>query len=498
MSVMPPASAFSLNPGQVGANKLLGGPQRHTMLYGGSRSGKTFLLCRAVAIRAMRFPGSRHVILRFRFNHVRTSVGLDTFPTMMRKCFPGVSYELNKSDWFFRFDNGSEIWLAGLDDKERVEKILGQEYSTVYFNETSQIKRYDSIEMALTRLAQKIPGLTNRAYYDCNPPGRGHWTYKLFVAKIKPGSKRDPLNNPDDYQAMRLNPQENKDNLGDGYLKMLSEMSESKRKRFLDGEFLADFDNALWSAEGLDETRLTEHDPYTPEGRMALRALMRRIVVAVDPSGAKGPEDKRSDETGIVVCGEGVDGRYYVLEDRSLRAHPDVWGATAVDAYHDWKADLIIAENNYGGEMVISTIQNVDKKVNVQSKNAGARGKTVRAEPIATLFAKDMASMAGNHPNLEDQMFEMTTAGYMGEKSPDRADAMVWGMTELSEGQVGAGMALFAVMRDGAEARQRETAAAGPPVLRHPDERATAFETTKPAFAAGSLEYMKALTGAHN
>ncbi len=495
--------AFRLNARQVEANRLLGGPQRHTLLYGGSRSGKTFLLCRAVGIRAMRAPKSRHIIARFRFNACKTSIGFDTFPKMMEICFPGVRAVLNKSDWFFEFPNASQVWLAGLDEKERVEKILGQEYVTAYANECSQFKQYASMEVLQTRLAQKVACddgrlLVPKMYYDCNPPGRGHWLYKVFIQKIKPGSKRDPLANPDNFQAMRLNPHDNVENLGEGYLKTLEEMSDAKRKRFLEGEFLADFDNAMWSIDGLDETRSGELDPYDTADRIALRDRFRRIVVAVDPSGAKGPEDKRSDETGIVVCGEDEAGRYACLEDRTLRAHPDVWGAAAVQAFHDWKADLIIAENNFGGELVAATIQHIDRKVPVVSKNAGSRGKVVRAEPIAALFAKGMAYMVGTHPYLEDQLCEMTTAGYMGEKSPDRVDAMVWAMTELSEGMLGAGLALFSVVRNEAEAKRREEAANPKPApILHPDDpRPVQYETQKPVHAPGSLEYMRAMTGA--
>jgi PBSX family phage terminase large subunit len=185
-----------LTPKQTEANKLLAGPQRHTMLYGGSRSGKTFLLCRAMAVRALRAPKSRHVIARLRFNAVKVSVGFDTMPKVLDLCFPGVRAPLNKSDWFFEFPNGSQIWLAGLDEKERVEKILGQEHATGWINEASQFKTYSSIEVLQTRIAQKVEcsdgrPLINRMWYDCNPPGRGHWSYKVFVQKIKPGSKRD-------------------------------------------------------------------------------------------------------------------------------------------------------------------------------------------------------------------------------------------------------------------------------------------------------------------
>ena len=77
--------------------------------------------------------------MRFRFNHVVNSVVYDTFPKVMKLCFPGVEYKLDKQSWFVKFQNGAEIWFGGLDDKERTEKILGMEFASIYLNESSQI-----------------------------------------------------------------------------------------------------------------------------------------------------------------------------------------------------------------------------------------------------------------------------------------------------------------------------------------------------------------------
>src|SRR6201996_7092489 len=168
---------FSLTPRQQEANKLLGGPQLHTMLAGGSRSGKTFLIIRAILIRAMAHK-SRHAVLRYRFNHLKGSILFDTLPKVMSLCFPGVGERshLDKSDWFYTLPNGSEIWFGGLDDKERTEKILGNEYATIHLNECSQIP-WSSRNIAVTRLAQLVHenirdqrALPLKMYYDENPP----------------------------------------------------------------------------------------------------------------------------------------------------------------------------------------------------------------------------------------------------------------------------------------------------------------------------------------
>jgi hypothetical protein len=174
-----PKPSFRLSERQALANNLLAGPQRHTLLCGGSRSGKIFVLVRAVALRALRGAGSRHAILRFRGNAARASIWLETLPKVMRLCFPGVAWKPHKQDGYIALPNESEIWVGGLDDHERVEKILGMEFVTMFYNECSQIP-YGSVLMARTRLAQQIEGLTPREYFDCNPPGTGHYTYQLW------------------------------------------------------------------------------------------------------------------------------------------------------------------------------------------------------------------------------------------------------------------------------------------------------------------------------
>ncbi|MGH7240643.1 MAG: phage terminase large subunit, partial [Candidatus Saccharimonadales bacterium] len=119
--------SFELNEKQREAVRLQGSCAEHILLYGGSRSAKTSLHVRSMVIRALKAPGSRHLIARFRFGHVKQSVFYDTFPKIMRLAFSDVAYEPNKSDWFVTLPGKSEIWFGGLDDKERTEKILGNE-----------------------------------------------------------------------------------------------------------------------------------------------------------------------------------------------------------------------------------------------------------------------------------------------------------------------------------------------------------------------------------
>jgi hypothetical protein len=429
----------TLTPRQREANRLLAGPARNIMLRGGSRSGKTFLLVRAIIQRAINAPASRHAIFRFRFNHAKTSIWADTMPKVLKLCFPTLRARFDKTDFYLELPNGSQIWIGGLDDKERVEKILGAEYATLYFNESSQIP-WGSIETAMSRLAQKCPlapeiaaatGRTHlalKAYFDCNPPSKLHWSFQLFRAKLKPGTK-EAVPNPGDYAEMRINPDDNRDNLPAEYFDVLAGMSAAKRLRFEAGEWASEVNGALWALED----RETEGGkiPGIDSFRVAAVPEMRRIVVAVDPSGTKG--DGGGDDIGIVVAGLGIDGRGYVLEDGSCNLSPEGWGRRAVDLYHRHKADRIVGEKNFGGDMVRFVITTADKSASYKDVSA-TRGKVVRAEPIAALYEQGKVSHAGSFPDLEDQMCNFTSSGYVGEGSPDRADALVWALTELMLG----------------------------------------------------------------
>jgi hypothetical protein len=166
------------------------GTARHVLAYGGSRSGKTFGFCELIAERALQAPGSRHLIARLHNIDVRQAVMLDTWPNMMKRAFPDVAYHVNKADQFVTLGEGAEVWFGGLDDKDRVDKILGKEYATFYVNESSQVA-YNTILTIRTRLAQACfrrdgSRLPLKGLYDLNPTGKSHWSHREFIEKVRP------------------------------------------------------------------------------------------------------------------------------------------------------------------------------------------------------------------------------------------------------------------------------------------------------------------------
>lgn len=417
---------FKLTDKQAAAQEVCASDATHVMLFGGSRSGKTFLLVRNLVMRAMKAAGSRHVIFRQRFNAAKNSIWLDTLPKVMALAYPEIKYTLNKTDFFMTLPNGSEVWIAGLDDKDRVEKILGMEFATIYLNECSQIA-WESRNIALTRLAQAatqtIDGrepapLKPRMYYDCNPPSKAHWTFRLFKEKID-AETRLPLKRPEDYASFQINPQDNRDNIAAGYLETLEAMPARLRKRFLDGEFGDATPNALFNDATIDTYR---HESEVPQ--------LVRVAVGVDPSGSDDNDNADNDAIGIVVAGLGVDGNAYVLEDCTVKAGPATWGSVVASAYDRNEADIVVGETNYGGAMVNMVVQSARPRTPFKAVTA-SRGKHVRAEPFSALYEQGKVRHVGRFNELEDELCGFNTTGYLGSQSPNRADALFWALAEL-------------------------------------------------------------------
>jgi predicted phage terminase large subunit-like protein len=257
---------------------------------------------------------------------------------------------------------------------------------------------------------------------------------------------------------------ENRINLAQAFFEQVIRKYEGTRlgRQELLAEVLEDTPGALWNREALDECR-REHVP-----------ALFRIVVAIDPAASSGED---ADETGIIVAGKDSGGHGYVLADLSGRYSPADWAKAAISAYRTHRADRIVAEVNNGGEMVEATLRMVDPNVPFTAVRA-SRGKVTRAEPVAALYEQGRIHHVGMFPKLEDEMCGFTTdfdrhrAGY----SPDRVDALVWGISELLVEQMPS-QGIFELMRAQAAALAAKNRAA--------------MEAARPAptYAPGSLEY---------
>jgi PBSX family phage terminase large subunit len=403
---------FKKTPKQIEATRLMADKQE-VLLEGGSRSGKTFIIIRNVILRALKYPGTRHLIVRFRFNHVKQSIWYGTIQDVMKIAFPNINYTENKSDWFISFDNGSEIWIGGTDDKERIEKILGNEYATIFVNEASQIP-YETYETLKTRL-NPPKGVPPKLIIDYNPPSKKHWGYRIFHEHKNPETDA-PLRHQERYGYLKMNPVDNTENLNESYLETLESLGEKRRRRFYLGEYSDDTEGALWKRDWIIRHRVESVSDLT------------RVVVAVDPA-VTGNET--SDDTGIIVVGsKTVDGKehYYVVDDFTYHGDVTGWGQSVIDAYRRHSADLVVAETNQGGDLVEMNIRNYDRSIRFKKVTA-TRGKALRAEPVANLYDMGLVHHVGNFLELEDELCMWTPED---KESPNRLDALVWGVTYLS------------------------------------------------------------------
>ncbi len=209
-------------------------------------------------------------------------------------------------------------------------------------------------------------------------------------------------------------------NLAPGFLDTVLERYQGTRlgRQEIDGELVEDREDSLWPRTLIEAARVAA----APE--------LTRIVVAVDPPAG----GKKADACGMVVAGLGRDGMVYVLEDGSLHAsQPHVWATHAIALFHRHQADALVAEANQGGDMVRAVLREADASVAVNLVHA-TRGKWLRAEPVAHLYAQGRVKHVGAFPALEDEMADFGLNGLSGGHSPDRMDALVWAVNTLMKG----------------------------------------------------------------
>jgi phage terminase large subunit-like protein len=237
------------------------------------------------------------------------------------------------------------------------------------------------------------------------------------------------------YRVVRGSSYENRANLSEVWWQEVVAPLEGTRtgRQEILAELLEDVEGALWTRAAIDAVRIAMPTGWQkdPALREEWGSKMTKIIVGVDPNTTSG---EAADAAGIIVAGLGFDRLGYVLDDRTqVRGGPKAWAAAAVDAYHDWDADKIIAEVNNGGEMVGITIQLYDRAVPVELVTA-SRGKRTRAEPLASLYVTDeehekeaVIRHVGAFPELEDEQTTWTPE----QESPNRMDALVWAFAPI-------------------------------------------------------------------
>lgn len=424
-----------------------------TLFGGAAGPGKTEWGIEYVIDQMERYPGNRGVI----FRRVIPSLKRTVIPRAKAKLIPGGRAAWNGQDNTFTFPNGSILELASLQYADTVLDHQGAEYGIVFFEEITEFME-SQWEYLLGRL--RVPAtcsdhtLRPHAIATTNPGGTGHvWVKRRWVKpKMEDVAHGDPLPGP--YEIWRPRPVEgqhtpdqpplqrvfipatHEDNPAllekdPGYLGRLRAQSNRGLRLAMekgDWDAIDQVVGALWSGEDIDGGRVAR----IPGG------VIRRVV-AVDPSDG----GETGDEFGVSVCAKGLNGVGYVEASDGWRMPVKKMARAAVNVYHQAHADALVIERNHGGKWLREVFRSVDPTVNVIEVWA-SHGKVTRAEPVAALFQLDpeaeyeqryQARFVGFHEQLEEECTSFT--GKPGDVSPNRLDAMVWGLWELMLGAEG-------------------------------------------------------------
>jgi len=343
----------------------------------------------------------------------RAAVIAPTLDDARETCVRGVSgllaaneaIRFNVNRGVVSWPNGAEARIFGAYQPDDPDRLRGPQHCLVWGEELAAWRQLDET-FDMMRFGLRV-GRHPRAVFTTTPKPRPRIKALLAdprTAVTRATTQDNPYLDPavraalfDRYAGTRLGRQE------------------------LSAELLLDLPGAMWQAEWIERGRITPTD---------LPALVR-VVVAVDPA-VTAAED--ADETAIAVAGIGEDGGYYVLAADGYHLSPHAWASRALAAYDARSADVIVAEVNNGGDMVISTIRAVRAEVNVR-KISASRGKALRAEPIAALYEQGRVHHVGTFEVLEDQQTTFPVAN----EHDDRLDAVVYALTELTEGGSGFG-----------------------------------------------------------
>jgi phage terminase large subunit-like protein len=375
---------------------------RYYLITGGRGSGKSWTL--ALFLLNLTYQKG-HVILFTRYTLVSAFISIiPEFLDKIEIMGKVQDFEVTQSEIINKL-TGSKILFRGIKTSSGVntanlKSIAG--LSTWVIDEAEELTDpdvFDKVDLSI-RAKENF----NRVILVMNPAYKSHWIYNDFVKK-----KRS------DTTYIHTTYLDNKINLSDSFVQAAEKTKRENPARYEHlflGTWLDDADGMLWNRAIIAKTRIVE----APN--------LSRIIVAIDPAVTA---NMNSDETGIIIVGKDSEGFGYVLEDLSGKYSPNHWAKVANDAAFRWNADCIVAEKNQGGDMVEAVLKSQGTNYRIKLVTA-TKGKYVRAEPVYSLYEQGQIYHVGSFPILESQM--VTFDPDKG-KSPDRVDALVWGLTEL-------------------------------------------------------------------
>lgn len=371
---------------------------RYKGAYGGRGSAKSHFFAGQMVAKAVSRPGFRGVCVREVQRDLKESAKLLIEDKIRALGAPGFTPQYAE----IKTPGGGLIIFRGMQDYT-ADSIKSLEGFDVAWVEEAQTMSRRSLE--LLRPTIRTPG--SELWFSWNPLSAAD-AVDQFLRSEKP---------PTNSEVIRVNWRDNPwfpDELEDERQHDL-ETNPDRYGHIWEGDYEPTAIGAIWTRQVLNEHRRTE----PPD--------LERILVSVDPAVSA---EEGSDEHGITVVARGADKRGYVLDDVSMKGAPRQWAERAIATYDRYSADAIVIERNNGGDMCRETLKAVRPSIRVIEVVA-TRGKHVRAEPVSALYSLGRVSHVGSFPKLEQQMCQMTAAGYEGNGSPDRCDSLVWGFTEL-------------------------------------------------------------------
>lgn len=378
------------------------------ILSGPAETGKTVAALHRLHCLMLDYPGSQAAILRKKRVDLTPTCILTFTSKVLPDGWEGFIRKLGgETPERFIYDNGSVIWLGGLD---QLGKSLSSERDFIYCNQAEEFSRSDweTLTTRTTGRAGNAP--FSFLFGDCNPLYSSKWILERSELGYLNLLETTHENNPFLYDAKT----QQWTTQGTKSLGILNKLTGSRRRRLLQGLWDDDSENALWKREWINHVKESPH--------------LYQIVIAVDPTGSS-----TGDECGIIGIGAARIDRIlhvFTLEDGSLQGSPLEWATKAVSMYERLNANWIIVERNFGGDMVRHTIKTVDGGSRVPIKEVHvSRGKSIRAEPISVLYQEGRGHHVGHFPKLEDELCNWVP----GDPSPNRLDALVIGASFLNK-----------------------------------------------------------------
>lgn len=439
-AISPDLGGWHEQPKQAIATRMAA--QVDDLLYGGAAGGgKTEWLIEYAARQMELYPYNRGLVLR------------RVFPSLERTIIPRAKMKLaRRAKWnavhkTFTFPNGSVLELGSVQYADDVIDYQGAEYGVVAFEEITEFMQ-SQVEFLIGRLRSTIPGVRPHLIATTNPGGAGHrWVKRWWIKPDRddlepgedpprPGEKWRPRPTPEvprprsrAFISARLEDNPALMEADPDYVHRLAANSNRALRRALtvgDWDAIDAVEGALWDASDLDGGRVR------PDKLREVGALRR--VLAVDPSDG----DEGGDEFGASFVAKGYDGVTYVAGSWAWQASPRKMAERAVALYYELGCDALVVERNHGGKWMIEVFRQVDPTANVIEVWA-SDSKRTRAEPVAALFEYDAhailpyrARLVGFLPELEAEL--TGTEFTAGAVSPNRLDAMVWGVSEVAIG----------------------------------------------------------------